>query len=42
MKTDPVFVGIDISKASIDVELYPASDTKRFANDEVGRKQART
>jgi len=41
MKTDPVFVGIDISKASIDVELYPASDTKRFANDEVGRKQAK-
>jgi transposase len=35
-----VFVGIDVSKAHLDVDTYPESGAKRFANDEAGRVAA--
>jgi transposase len=41
VKADLVFVGIDISKSTIDVGLYPARDSKCFANDHAGREHAK-
>ena len=36
MDTDPLFVGIDVAKAHLDVALGPAGATSRHPNDEAG------
>ena len=36
-----VYVGIDISKASLDVDSYPVAQPTCFTNDEPGRAAAR-
>ena len=36
---EPVYVGVDVSKATLDVHLLPAGRTFTFANDEGGVKQ---
>jgi transposase len=41
MDANEVYVGIDISKLTIDVDLYPISAPRRFANNEEGREEAR-
>ena len=35
-----VYVGIDVSKAHLDIDTYPEAGAKRFANDEAGRVAA--
>lgn len=32
-----IFVGIDVSKTTLDVDCYPQSQTRSFTNDEAGR-----
>jgi transposase len=39
MDSDLVFAGIDISKATLDVDLYPTSKPRRFLNDDAGGKE---
>jgi transposase len=34
------FVGIDVSKATLDVDIYPQSQPQSFGNDEAGRRAA--
>ena len=41
METNSIYVGIDISKSTIDVDLYPIRAPMRFANNEQGRGKAR-
>lgn len=36
MNTHPVFVGIDVSKAHVDVGFFPDQEVQRFGNDEPG------
>ena len=38
MDSDLVFVGIDISKATLDVDSYPANAPRRFLNDDASRE----
>lgn len=35
-----IHVGIDVSKAHLDIDVYPDSSAKRFINDEAGRLEA--
>lgn len=37
---DELYVGIDISKADLQVDSYPQSESKQWSNDEHGRQQA--
>jgi transposase len=39
MNSDLVFVGIDISKATLDVDSYPANEPRRFLNEDAGREK---
>jgi transposase len=34
METNLIFVGIDIDKATLDVDSYPAGEPRRFLNDD--------
>ena len=34
------FVGIDVSKSTLDVDAYPTANPVSFANDEAGRSDA--
>lgn len=36
---EPFFVGIDVSKSQLDVNIRPANESCRFTNDEGGREQ---
>lgn len=38
MDSDSVFVGIDISKATLDVDSYPVNEARRFLNDDASRE----
>lgn len=38
METVPIFVGIDVSKARLDIALCPSGATESFSNDETGIK----
>lgn len=40
MPSAEIYVGIDVSKAYLDVDTYPIAASLRFANDEVGRIEA--
>lgn len=40
-QTTSVFVGIDVSKAVLDVAVRPSGTTLRFSNDEGGIKASR-
>jgi transposase len=40
MREEGLFVGIDISKAELDVDRYPQPEPRRWVNDEAGRAQA--
>jgi transposase len=39
MDANLIFVGIDISKATLDVDIYPMSEPRRFLNDDGGREE---
>jgi len=39
MDADSIFVGIDISKMTLDVDIYPTSEPRRFLNDEGSREE---
>jgi transposase len=39
MDSDLVFVGIDISKATLDVDSYPANEPRRFLNEDASREK---
>jgi transposase len=39
MDTNSVFVGIDISKATLDVDSYPTGEPRRFVNDDASREE---
>jgi len=39
MDTNSVFVGIDISKATLDVDSYPTGEPRRFLNDDASREE---
>jgi transposase len=39
MTTEDLFVGVDISKANLDVGFDPVRTVRRFANDEAGRSE---
>lgn len=39
MDTDLLYVGLDISKSTIDVDSYPISAPRRFANNDKGREE---
>jgi hypothetical protein len=39
MNSDLVFVGIDISKATLDVDSYPANEPRRFLNEDASREK---
>ena len=39
MAQDEVFVGIDVSKASLDVAVFPIGDSFQVANDREGRAE---
>ncbi len=43
-ETNPLYIGIDVSKATLDIDVYPETQqqsplSKQYSNDEVGRKQ---
>lgn len=38
MEVIPVFVGIDVSKAQLDVAMSPTGEQESFSNDETGIK----
>jgi len=38
MEVSLIFVGIDVSKAQLDVEIRPSGEKQSFANDKVGNK----
>lgn len=40
--TMPSYIGIDVSKATLDMEAYPLSHVAQFGNDELGRQQLTT
>lgn len=35
----PLYIGIDVSKASLDIDAYPQSHAAQFSNDDLGRTQ---
>ena len=37
--SNPLYIGIDVSKATLDIDAYPLSHAMQFSNDEQGRKQ---
>jgi len=39
MDANSIFVGIDISKLTLDVDIYPTSEPRRFLNDESSREE---
>jgi transposase len=39
MEANSIFVGIDISKMTLDVDIYPTSEPRRFLNDEGSREE---
>lgn len=39
LETTPLFIGIDVSKATLDIDAYPQSHQKQLSNDDTGRKQ---
>jgi transposase len=39
MDANSIFVGIDISKMTLDVDIYPTSEPRRFLNDEGSREE---
>jgi len=36
MSREPVFVGLDVSKATLDAALRPTGEARQCANDEAG------
>jgi transposase len=39
MDANSIFVGIDICKMTLDVDIYPTSEPRRFLNDEGSREE---
>lgn len=37
--SEALYIGIDVSKANLDIDAYPRAHRSRFNNDETGRKQ---
>jgi transposase len=37
--SEALFIGIDVSKANLDIDAYPRAHRTRFSNDETGRRQ---
>ena len=41
--SSPLYIGIDVSKATLDIDAYPQTNTissnAQFGNDDIGRKQ---
>jgi transposase len=37
--SNPLYIGIDVSKAMLDIDAYPQSHAIQFSNDDIGRKQ---
>ena len=37
--SNPLYIGIDVSKATLDIDAYPQSHAAQFSNDDIGRHQ---
>lgn len=37
--SEALYIGIDVSKANLDIDAYPRAHRTRFSNDETGRRQ---
>lgn len=37
--SSPLYIGIDVSKATLDIDAYPQSQAAQFSNDDLGCKQ---
>ena len=37
--SNPLYIGIDVSKATLDIDAYPQSHAAQFRNDDIGRHQ---